>query len=218
MIRIAIVEDKPPILRGLQNALAQFEELELAFIAINGVQAVQRMAEPHPPEVILMDIEMPRMNGIEATRSILAAYPNIAIVMLTVFDDEEHIFEAMLSGASGYLLKEERPEKILRAIQDAQEGRMPMSPMIARRALGYLRHQLPAKPKKVELLSDYTLTERETEVLEGLAQGLTYPQLAEKLFISRDTVRNHVTKVYKKLKVKSKVEVIRKAQHNRWFR
>ncbi|RMG55323.1 MAG: DNA-binding response regulator [Bacteroidetes bacterium] len=219
MIAIAIVDDKPQLIRNLQAAFEGSEEVEVVFTAINGLQAVERMREgPHRPEVILMDIEMPRMDGIEAVRQIKAEHPETAIIMLTVFDDEDNIFQAILAGATGYLLKEEKPAHILQAVADAREGRMPMSPLVAGKALTYLRQELPTRRIRRHRPEDFQLTRRESEILEQLAAGATYPQVAERLFISRQTVRNHVHHIYQKLEVKSKAEVIQLAERNKWFR
>lgn len=218
MISISIVDDKPQIIRNLQAAFEQMEEVEIRFVAINGVQVLERLEEGTPhPEVILMDIEMPRKNGIEATREIRERYPDIRIVMLTVFEDEGNLFEALLAGASGYLLKDEHPQKILQALKDAREGRMPLSPALAARALSYMRQELPTRSRRRQQPEDFHLTPRETEVLSLLADGATYPEVGEKLFISKHSVRNHVHNIYQKLQVKSKAELIQLAARNKWY-
>ncbi|MEO0899273.1 MAG: response regulator transcription factor [Bacteroidota bacterium] len=218
MLKIAIVDDKPHLIRQLQESCALFDELSVVFTAINGLQAIERMEESvEKPDVILMDIEMPRMDGIQATQHIRSHFPETQVLMLTVFDDEEHIFKAILAGACGYLLKEEKPTRIVQAIEDAHENRMPMSPMVAAKAIRYLRDELPTRHVEKTPLSSYQLTRRETEILTLLAEGQTYPQIAEQLFISHKTVRNHVHNIYQKLSVKSKAEVITLANRNKWF-
>ncbi|MEL6631207.1 MAG: response regulator transcription factor [Bacteroidota bacterium] len=218
MLQIAIIDDQPQLIRQLQDACALFDEVEVVFTAINGQQAIERMEDVEAqPDVILMDIEMPRMDGIEATKIIRAQFPDTQVLMLTVFDDETHIFQAILAGACGYILKGEKPSRVLQAIEDAHEHRMPMSPIIAAKAIQYLREELPTRHQARVSLSDYQLTPRELEILKLLSQGKTYPQIAEQLFISRKTVRNHVHNIYQKMSVKSKAEVITLANQNKWF-
>ena len=130
--------------------------------------------------------------------------------MSTVFDDEHYIFDAIMAGASGYLMKEEPPAKIHRSIYEALEGGAPMSPAIARKSLEIMRKGKPSEEKTPS--EDYNLTNRETEMLEHLAKGLSYEQIADNLFISYGTVRKHIENVYKKLKVHNKVEAVQKAQ------
>jgi DNA-binding NarL/FixJ family response regulator len=218
MIKLAIVEDQPQLLRTLKAVLSLFDVVEIIWTARNGQKAVDELiTQPIKPDAILMDIEMPVMNGIDAVKQCKSYYPNLPIVMLTVFEDDQNIFDAILAGASGYMLKGEKPIKILQAIEDAIEGRMPMSPKVAMKALNFMRQELPKQKETTASFEDFALTKREIEILEYLSSGRTYPQIAEKLFISRDTVRNHVSKIYKKLMVKSKAEVIQMASKNKWF-
>jgi DNA-binding NarL/FixJ family response regulator len=157
-----------------------------------------------------MDINMPEMNGIEATAFITNRWPNIKIIMSTVFDDEQNLFNAIMAGASGYLLKDEPPQKIHRSIYEALEGGAPMSPLIAKKALSMIKTGVPEESKK-EII-DYGLTDREIEVLEHLSKGLSYEQIADNLFISYGTVRKHVENTYRKLKVNNRIEAIDKAK------
>jgi DNA-binding NarL/FixJ family response regulator len=124
---------------------------------------------PEKPEVIVMDIEMPKMDGIQATKEIKTLFPDISILMLTVFDDEDRIFDAILTGASGYMLKDEKPHKIINAIEDVREGRMPMSPLVATKALRYMRQK--PKEKETTKLETFELTNREIKILEHLSEG-----------------------------------------------
>lgn len=214
-IRIAIAEDQPKLLKTLREALQFFEEVEVAFEAINGKELLQKLMQSvRLPEVILMDIEMPIINGIEATQQVKANYPDINILMLTVFDDAEQIFQAILAGASGYLLKGERVTKIVQAIQDVQEGRLPMSPDIAGKALQLMR-SIPASEKTPQ---DFGLTKREVEILEYIAQAWSYQKIADKLFISPSTVRNHIHKIYSKIHVSSKAEAVQLVMKHQWFK
>ncbi|MEM6723429.1 MAG: response regulator transcription factor [Bacteroidota bacterium] len=216
MIKIAIVDDKYPLIQSLLEVLHYFEEVEVVFTASNGKDCLDKLAnKPKQPDLILMDIEMDVMNGIEATTKVKIAYPDIKIVMLSAFDDDDKIFHAILAGASGYLLKGEKPSRIISSIEEAMEGRLPMSPLIANKTLQLMR---TASPPTMSSPQDYQLTKREIEVLEQISIGLNYNQIADKLFVSPKTVRNHIEKIYKKLEVHSKVEAVQIAMKNHWFK
>ena len=216
-IKVAYVDDKPRLLQVMSEALAMFDEVEMVFTARNGQEALDKLAGKAPfPDVILMDIEMDGIDGITATREIREILPEIKIIMLTVFDDSEKIFEAILAGASGYLMKDEKPSKVVAAIEDAMEGRAPMSPVIAMKTLDLLRSQRQAEINR-DTPQDFGLTSREIQILEEISLGLTYQKIAEKLFISPKTVRNHIENIYKKLHVHSKVEAVQLAMKNKWF-
>ena len=210
MIQVAIVEDISRIAETLKAKIALSTDFAVKHISQNGEIIIQKLEENHNVDVIIMDINMPQMNGIDATRIISHRWPQIKIVMSSVFDDEQNLFDAMLAGASGYLLKDEPPQKIHRAIFEALEGGMPMSAMIAKKALQLIRRSAPAQ--NVADTIDYQLTERETEVLEQLSKGLSYEQIADNLFISYGTVRKHVENIYRKLGVNNRTGAIDKAQ------
>lgn len=210
MIQVAIVEDISRIAETLKAKIALSTDFAVKHISQNGEIIIQKLEENHNVDVIIMDINMPQMNGIDATRIISHRWPQIKIVMSSVFDDEQNLFDAMLAGASGYLLKDEPPQKIHRAIFEALEGGMPMSAMIAKKALQLIRRSAPAQ--NVADTVDYQLTERETEVLEQLSKGLSYEQIADNLFISYGTVRKHVENIYRKLGVNNRTGAIDKAQ------
>lgn len=216
MIQIAITDDKPQILRALSSALSFFPDIEILFTARHGQDAIDKIsASGKKPQVMLMDIEMDAMDGITATGRIKQQWPEIQILMLTVLDTEDKIFQAVMAGASGYLLKEEQPERLLQSIRDAHEGRLAMSPLIAAKALSLLR-QGPKQENYLKV-SDFQLSEREVEILELVAQGKNYKQIAEKLFISPKTVRNHTHNIHQKLQVNSKTEAVNIALRNKWF-
>jgi DNA-binding NarL/FixJ family response regulator len=158
------------------------------------------------PDVILMDIEMPGINGIKAVRIIKNDFPHIHAVMQTVFEDDEKIFAAILAGASGYILKKTPPAKILEAIAEVYNGGAPMTPGVAAKALELFRKGIKPLPDEEE----GTLNERQKEILESILKGMSYKLIAEKLFISVDTVRYHVKNIYEKLQVHSKYELMRK--------
>jgi DNA-binding NarL/FixJ family response regulator len=210
MIRIAIVEDISRIAETLQEKILLSQDFTIVTKATNGKEIIQHLQKNHAVDVIIMDINMPEMNGIEATAFITNRWPNIKIIMSTVFDDEQNLFDAIMAGASGYLLKDEPPQKIHRSIYEALEGGAPMSPLIAKKALSMIKLGLPEEAKKETI--DYGLTERELEVLEHLSKGLSYEQIADNLFISYGTVRKHVENIYRKLKVNNRVEAIDRAK------
>lgn len=207
-IKIALTEDVPQLQQSIAENLAGFEDAELLFIAENGQDLLNKLAD-QKPDLILMDINMPVMDGITATRRVRALYPDIRIVMLSVFDDGDNIFNAILAGANGYLLKDSKPSKLFSAIEEAMEGGAPMSPVIATKALQLVRgNRTEAIPEN----NDFSLTKRELEILDRLAKGETYQQIADKIFISPKTVRKHIENIYQKLHVHNKVEAISKAQ------
>jgi DNA-binding NarL/FixJ family response regulator len=159
-----------------------------------------------------MDIEMPKMNGIEATEIVKQKYPQIKIIMLTVFDNDENIFNAIKAGADGYLLKEVNPKDLHQGILDTMNGGATMTPSIAMKTLKLFRN--PIDFETVVNCDDIKLTIREVEVLEQLSKGLKYNAIAENLFLSVGTIRKHVENIYTKLQVHNKLEAIQKAKNN----
>jgi DNA-binding NarL/FixJ family response regulator len=171
------------------------------------------------PQVVLMDIEMPVMDGIEAVTIAKEVYPDTHFLMLTVFDDDEKLFEAIKAGATGYLLKDEKVSSIVKAITEIVfEGGVPMSPRIARKVLGLLRNSpddaAPAAENEEEA---HTLSTRELEILNRIVDGLNYQQIGERLFISPHTVRKHIANIYEKLHVSNKASAIKIAIRKKWF-
>jgi DNA-binding NarL/FixJ family response regulator len=219
-ISVAIVDDNAALLQMLTQNLRTFGEVTVLFTATNGQQALD-MALQQPPDVMLMDIDMPILDGIQATALLHKLLPDVKILMLTIFDRDDKLFEAIKAGASGYLLKDELPVRLVMAIEEAVDGGAPMSPGIASRALAMLRRQAftgNGKPQKLPPAPEsYLLTTREIEILEQLSQGLTTLQIANKLCISDRTVRKHVENIYDKLHVHSKYEAIQLAGKNQWF-
>lgn len=215
MIHLAIVEDKAGIRNALEEKLNVPGNFNVVFTAQHGKDFLEKMAEAHKsiePAIVLMDIDMPVMNGIEAITEAKLRYPNTKYLMLTIFDEDDKIFTAIKAGADGYLLKDEPTEVIKLAIRNLvnDEG-APMSPSIARRALKLLmRSELDFKQNTSGInKDDYFLTDREKEVLELLIQGLEYKEIGAKLEISPNTTRNHITKIYKKLHVSSQAQAMR---------
>ena len=211
-IRIAIADDNKFLISTIKEKLSFFEDLTYEFSAENGEELLNKLRNNSAIDLILMDIEMPVMNGIEATFEIKKRFHDIKIVMLTVFDNDENIFNAIKAGADGYLLKEIKPEFLHDGIIDTMNGGAAMNPSIALKTLRLLRD-----PKEITDLTqqeEIRLTHRESEVLEKLAIGLSYSQIADILFISEGTVRKHIENIYKKLQVHNKIEAITKARNN----
>ena len=203
------MEDNTQLGQDIRDKLALSEEVEVIFEVRNGKELLQTLASGTIPEVLLMDVQMPEMNGIEATWQAKQKYPDLKIVMLTVMDDERKLFEALQAGASGYLLKDAKPHQLLNAINDVLEGGLPLSPTLAIRVLGYLKGEkvIPKPPiTAIEVLS-----KREKEVLECLKRGLVVKQISEELFIANKTVRKHLEHIYEKLHVHSANGAIIKA-------
>jgi len=207
MIRIAIAEDISRLAEALKAKIELREEFEVCLIANSGKALIKELHKNHNIDVVFMDINMPEMDGVEATRLVRKRWPHIQVLVSSVYDDEEYIFEAILAGAMGYLLKDERPQEIHRAIEQILEGGVPMSPLIARKSLALIRN---GRGKEQQFLELDSLTAREREILEHLSQGLSYEQIALNLFISRGTVRKHIENIYRKLQVNNKVDAIRK--------
>lgn len=212
-IRVGIVDDKYFIAKSIEEKLSQFEEVSVDFISEGATPMVQFLVGGGHLDLILMDIEMPGINGIELTHRISNKYPTIKIVMLTVFDNSESIFRAIKAGASGYLLKDTPAKELLRAIKETLTGGAPMSPSIAYKTLQLLKNPTPVK--KLDAEASYSLSKREIEVLELLSMGKTYNSIAQSLFLSVGTIRKHVENIYKKLKVHNKIEALKKARENR---
>ncbi|MCE3259496.1 MAG: ligand-binding protein [Bacteroidetes bacterium] len=210
MIKIAVVDDIKTVRSTIVNKIRLSPDLTVVKEFSNGKEVLHAMMQNMEVDVIIMDIEMPEMDGIEATEKILAKYPNTKILMCTVFDDETNLFKAICAGAKGYLLKDEKPEKIHRAIFETMEGGSAMSASIAVKSLNLIKSaQIKNKP---ETTADSNLTKREIEMLELIATGMSYEQVADNAGISYGTVRKHLENIYKKLNVHSKLEAVNKAQ------
>ncbi len=211
MIRIAIAEDNNFLLKAILDKLAIFSDLEVKFWAFNGLELLEKLEKDSNVNLILMDIEMPKMNGIETVAKVSQKYPQIKTIMLTVFDDDENIFRAVQAGANGYFLKEVDPKTLYQGILDTLDGGAAMTPSVALKALKLLRNP----PKFEEPVEEISLTSREIEILDQTSKGLTYNQIGENLFISPKTVRKHIENIYQKLQVHSKLEAVQKAVKNR---
>jgi DNA-binding NarL/FixJ family response regulator len=212
MIKIAIVDDNSFLIKATQEKLSFFDDFEMKFTAFDGKNCIEKLEKNHNIDLILMDIEMPVMNGIEATNFIKAHYPQIKIIMLTVFDNDENIFNAIKAGADGYLLKEVNPKDLHQGILETLNGGATMTPSIALKTLKLFRNPIAFDTKINQ--EEISLTPREIEVLEQLSKGLKYDSIAENLFLSKGTIRKHVENIYSKLQVHNKLEAIQKAKIN----
>lgn len=207
-IRIVIAEDNAIALQVILEKLSIAEHIEVCATVTSGKELLEHLPNLGRIDLILMDIEMPGLNGIEATRKLKEQFPTIKVLMLTIFDDDESIYNAILAGADGYVLKEEPLSKILASISETLEGGAGMSAGVATRVLRMMRN--PQQPTAPEA-NDFELTPREIEILEQLKAGFSYEKIAGKLFISYGTVRKHIENVYRKLQVHNKVEAVQKA-------
>jgi DNA-binding NarL/FixJ family response regulator len=203
MIKVAIVEDNNTLRNSLENLFNRTEGMK-AVTSMNNLLNVVGELGKTVPDIVLMDIGLPHISGIEGVRTVKSSFPAMQVLMFTVFEDDEKIFDAIRAGASGYLLKKSSPEEIIEAIRELYRGGAPMSASIARRVIQSF--QSSATPPK----EDYQLTTREHEILFSLVDGLSYKKIAEKYFISISTVRTHICNVYHKLHVNSKAEAVAK--------
>jgi|SRR3954468_2356941 DNA-binding NarL/FixJ family response regulator len=202
-IRVAIVEDDQQVRENLATLIRETTGLECAGTFDSGEQALEGMPR-RTPDVVLMDVNLPGMSGVECVRQLKARLPEIQVVMLTVYDDSERIFQALQMGASGYLLKRSTANEIVRAIEDVHRGGAPMSSYIARKVVQSFQRQGPSdKPAE-------NLTKRETDVLEYAARGYTNKEIADALGLSAETVRGYLKTIYSKLHVRSRTEAAMK--------
>lgn len=202
-MRILIVEDHPMFREGLRKMLETVEEFEVVGEAGSGEEALE-YAMKLKPTIILMDLNLPKMSGIEAIQKIMSAMPDIGILVLTMYDDDSSVFAAMRAGARGYLLKEANRNEIVRAIQAVGEGEAIFSPAIARRMMFYFE----AKTKQVKTEVFPQLTEREREVLDYIARGKNNLDIAKSLGLNQKTIRNHVSNILNKLHASDRAQAI----------
>jgi DNA-binding NarL/FixJ family response regulator len=211
-LKIAVVDDNSFLIHAIKEKLSFFEDVMVKVTAMDGSELLSALEQNHNLDVILMDIEMPVINGIEATRIVKQKYPQLKIIMLTAFDNDENIFNAIKAGADGYLLKEINPKDLYDGIKETLNGGAAMNPSIALKTLKLLRNPIDIQnPRDQEVIS---LSKREVEVLEQLSKGLSYTAIADNLFLSPSTVRKHIENIYKKLQVHSKIEAVQKAKNH----
>jgi DNA-binding NarL/FixJ family response regulator len=202
-IRVLVVDDQSMVRAGLRMLLAVESDIDVVAEAGNGREAIAQAAR-HRPDIVLMDIRMPELDGLEATRRILAADDTVRVMILTTFNLDEYVYEALRAGASGFVLKDDPPEQLISAVRTVAAGDALLSPSVTRSVIAHFtrqrRHPAPA--------SVHTLTVREMEVFRLIALGFSNAEIGRKLFISDTTVKTHVTRVLQKLDVRDRAQVI----------
>ena len=202
-IRVLVADDQAMVRAGFRMLLADEPDLEVVAEAANGLEAVDKAAR-FQPTVVLMDIRMPELDGIEATRRILAADSAARILILTTFDLDEYVYEALRAGASGFVLKDDPPEQLLAAIRTIAAGDALLSPTVTRRVIKeFGRIPRPVRPKELDELS-----ERERDVFRLIARGLSNAEIAKELYISDTTVKTHITHILQKLNLRDRVQAV----------
>jgi DNA-binding NarL/FixJ family response regulator len=202
-IRVLVADDQSMVRAGFRMLLAGEEDIEVVAEAGNGLEAVEKAAR-FRPDVILMDIRMPELDGLQATRQILAADNGARVLVLTTFDLDEYVFEALRVGASGFVLKDDSPEQLIAAIRTVAAGAALLSPTVTRRVIQrFARMPRPAPPKALQELS-----ERERDVFRLLARGMSNGEIGEQLYIGEATVKTHVTHILQKLELRDRVQAV----------
>ena len=202
-IRVLVADDQSLVRGGFRMLLAGEQDMEIVAEASNGLEAVEKAARFHPT-IVLMDIRMPELDGLEATRRILEADAEARILILTTFDLDEYVYEALRSGASGFVLKDEPPEQLLAAIRTVAAGEALLSPSVTMRVIKqFARKPRPAPPKEFD-----QLTSREQEVFRLIADGLSNVEIGQQLFISDTTVKTHITHILQKLGLRDRVQAV----------
>jgi DNA-binding NarL/FixJ family response regulator len=208
-IRVTVFEDNK-LVRDSFDAILNGTEGYICTGAFSGCNNLTHDIDRSRPDIVLMDIEMKGVNGIEATKKIRQHYPNVKVLIQTVFEDDDKIFAALCAGASGYILKKTSPAKLIEAIQEVYYGGAPMSPAVATKVIQLFQKFAPPLPETTEEEA-VTLSKREKEILQLMMEGDNYRTISEKCFLSYDTVRTHVRSIYKKLHVASVNQALVKA-------
>jgi DNA-binding NarL/FixJ family response regulator len=206
-VRVLIADDHPLFREGMRGRLDRVADVAVVGEAASGDEAVE-LARELEPDVILMDIKMPGLNGIEATREILRASPHVGVLMLTMFEDDDSVFAAMRAGAKGYLLKDSGGEGVVHAIRAVASGEAVFGPGVAERIIGFFSAPRSAAPQR----AFPELTEREEEILSLVAQGKSNQEISRQLFVSLKTVRNHVSNILLKLQVADRAQAVIRAR------
>jgi DNA-binding NarL/FixJ family response regulator len=205
--RVLVVDDHAVFRYGMRAMLANAQGFEVVGEAASGEEAVEKAAEAHP-DIVLMDVQMPGMNGIEATRRILQTNPEVSVVVVTMFGDDDSVFSAMRAGARGYVLKGADAEEVMKVLSAVAAGEAHFGPEIARRLMGFFSAPRPAPPSE----EFPELTAREVEILDLIARGMNNREIASRLYLSPKTVRNHVSNVFLKLQVADRAQAIVRAR------
>ncbi len=207
-IRITIFDDNNRFRESIGLLFETNHGFELAGSFPNVLNVVENIADSHP-DVVLMDIDMPGINGITAVKKVQERFPKLPIIMLTAFDEDDKVFQSICAGAMGYLLKNTQPHNLIDAVRDVFNGGAPMTPSIARKVMLHFQQQNTSAP------NDYHLSEREKEVLAQLVKGLSLKMIADELFVSRETIKTHVKNIYAKLHVSCATEAVAKTLKER---
>src|SRR5690242_5059810 len=211
MIKVGIIEDNNTLRNSLTHLFNHTESMQCV-VSLNNLLHVISEVKKSTPDIILMDIGLPNISGIEGVKMVKENFPDIQVMMFTVFEDDEKIFDAIRLGASGYLLKKTPPEEITEAVRELYNGGAPMSASIARKVIKSFHVQTSNS------VEEYQLTSREKEILHALVDGLSYKKIADKFIVSISTIRTHICNIYHKLHVNSKAEavakVLRKSNNN----
>lgn len=203
IIRLLICDDQEIVCEGLRAMFAPVPQIEVISVAKNGIEAVDLTARLHP-DLILMDLKMPKMNGIQATKAIHEKFPDVRVLVLTTYDADEWVINAIRNGAAGYLLKDTPQEELVKAIINTVKGWNPIDPQVAGKILDHVTHQASPSYPDQKLISQ--LSEREREVLRLLAHGLGNSEIAKTLFLSEGTVKNYVSVIFSKLGVTDRTQ------------
>ena len=209
MIKVAIVDDNDQVMSMIKDKLSGYNDISLTMFAENGRQLLEQLKYGCTPDLILLDIEMPELNGIETTTILRQQYPEIKIVMHTLHDDDQYIFEAFKNGAHSFILKDTTAEKLYEAIADTMKGGAAMSPAVAVKTIQFFRMKvIPGNA------AGDSLSPRESEILQQIAKGRTNKRIADELFISPFTVKRHVENIYTKLRAENRVQLIQRARED----
>ncbi|MBU0511319.1 MAG: response regulator transcription factor [Chloroflexi bacterium] len=201
MIKVLICDDQLIVCEGLTKILSSYPGIEVAGVAHDGAEALELVPESRP-DLVLMDLKMPVMNGIVATRKIRARYPHIHVLVLTTYDDDEWLFDAIRGGAAGYLLKDTPPDELIAAIKGTVAGKSYIDPNIAGKVLS----SVASEKKIVKHPTHFSLSERENDIIKLLSQGLTNADIAQQLFLTEGTVRNYTSEIFRKLGVSDRTQ------------
>lgn len=209
LVELAIVEDEKEVREGLRYLLGLDGRIRIVSAFGRAEDLLAWLTSNKEPDIVLMDIHLPGMSGIEATAKLQVDHPDLVVLILTIFEEEDRILDSIKAGAKGYILKNTKPEQLLEQILSAKDEGSPISPTVARRILEEIRRGGTGKA------ADYGLTPREREVLRDIVDGLTYRELAERHHIAGSTAKKHILHIYQKLNVSSKAEIVRKALDER---
>jgi DNA-binding NarL/FixJ family response regulator len=201
MVRVLICDDQEIICEGLEKILASDPEIRVTGIALDGREALEKVRRD-PPDLVLMDLKMPVMNGVQATRAIRQSHPQVRVLVLTTYDEDEWLFDAIRSGASGYLLKDTPRSSLLEAVKGTAAGKSYVDPAVTGKILAHMEQGTQAEPPPTAI----NLTQREKEILRLLARGLANADIAHQLYLSEGTVRNYTSALFEKLGVSDRTQ------------